>query len=233
MLRLAADQYRKLVPRYLTELAFFPLIAAVLEHSQDGAVWVNDALRPRQAYVEHCFGFAQIFGEPAPAFETDLEAYFSARRDFSVEKVRLYTPALPALLLSPGYFGYRSERQKFTLAQERLCGTLLTDVAQPSPIRMQDGDEIEARFGIVTRFRVMPTSLSLRHRRMSFGRPERRGGLLRGGQPAGEGATAATGNDPAFRQQGLGRRLLPASWRPAVRSDWSPSGIVSPTISLP
>ncbi len=116
MIRLAADEYSRLLPGYLAEPTFFPLIAAVLERSQDGAVWVDDAVRPRQAYVEHRFGFAQIFGEPVAAFETDLEAYFSARRDFSVEKVRLYTPRIPAFLQAPRFFGYRSERQRFTLA---------------------------------------------------------------------------------------------------------------------
>jgi GNAT superfamily N-acetyltransferase len=208
VIRLAADQYRKLVPRYLTELAFFPLIAAVLEHSQDGAVWVNDALRPRQAYVEHCFGFAQIFGEPAPAFETDLEAYFSARRDFSVEKVRLYTPALPAFLLSPGYFGYRSERQRFTLAQERLCGTLLTDVAQPSPIRMQDADEIEARFGIVTRFWRNADQFVAASQANVVRQAGNVVAVCYAAAIGGGKAEIDVVTDPAFRQQGLGRQAV-------------------------
>jgi RimJ/RimL family protein N-acetyltransferase len=208
VIRLAADEYSRLLPRYLTEPAFFPLIAAVLERSQDGAVWVDDATRPRQAYVEHRFGFAQIFGEPAAAFETDLEAYFSARRDFSVEKVRLYTPSLPAFLQTPTFFGYRSERQRFTLAQETMRGAVLPSLAKPALIGMQDSDEIQARFGIVTRFWRSAGQ---------FVAAAQANVVRQGGEIVAVCYAAAIGGgkaeidvvtDPAFRQQGLGRQAV-------------------------
>jgi GNAT superfamily N-acetyltransferase len=209
VIRLAADEYSKLLPRYLAEPAFFPLVAAVLERSQDGSVWVDDAMQPRQAYVEHRFGFAQIFGEPTAAFEADLEAHFSARRDFLVEKVRLYTPALPAFLLAPKFIGYRSERQRFTLAQEAMRGSALTDSAQPSsPVGMRDADEIEARYGIVTRFWRSAGEFVAASQANVVRQAGNIVAVCYAAAIGGGKAEIDVVTDPAFRQQGLGRQAV-------------------------
>jgi GNAT superfamily N-acetyltransferase len=205
VIRLAADDYSKLLPRYLAEPAFFPLIAAVLERSQDGAVWVDDAMQPRQAYVEHGFGFAQIFGEPAVAFETELEAWFSARHNFSVEKVRLYTPRLPAFLQTPAFSGYRSERQRFTLAQQKPSGA---DVVKPSPIGMQDVAEIEARFGIVSRFWRNPGQFAAASQANVVRHAGNIVAICYAAAIGGGKAEIDVVTDPAFRRQGLGRQAV-------------------------
>ena len=37
--------------------------------------YADDRVAPMQFYVEHAFGFAQIFGLPVPSFETQLRDY--------------------------------------------------------------------------------------------------------------------------------------------------------------
>ncbi|WP_159650222.1 MULTISPECIES: GNAT family N-acetyltransferase [unclassified Bosea (in: a-proteobacteria)] len=152
MIRLEADKFDRVLPQYLSETAFFPLIAAVLNRSQDGAVWVDEPAKPRQVYVEHSFGFAQIFGEPVSTFESGLESYLSERRDFTVEKVRLYGPQAPAFLRTPAFSAYCSERQRFTLARDAPRGVLPLEMLKSSPAVAADVDEIQARFGVVARF---------------------------------------------------------------------------------
>lgn len=119
MNRLANHELGRVLPRYLAGPAFFPLIAAVLDRSQDGAVFVDDPTNIGQAYVEHAFGFAQIFGQSTGGLAANLAVYLSERRGFQVEKVRLYTPQIPDFLLAPAFLRYRSERQQFILAPPR------------------------------------------------------------------------------------------------------------------
>jgi GNAT superfamily N-acetyltransferase len=93
----------------------FPLIGAVLQNLQDGVVHTDDAAHPTCAYVEHAFGFAQVLGRPTREFESELERFLLVDRAFTVPKVRLYTPWLPAFLEDQRHAGLRSLRQRFTL----------------------------------------------------------------------------------------------------------------------
>ena len=94
--------------------SFFPLIGAVLSGVQDGEVYADNVAKPGQFYVEHCFGFAQIFGEPQKRFEDALENYF-IRANFAVPKVRLYAPYFPKFLRSATWEEVRSFRQRFVI----------------------------------------------------------------------------------------------------------------------
>ncbi len=201
MHRLAAGECGALLPLYLAERAFFPLVAAVIEGRQDGTVQVDDPAAPRQAYVEHRFGFAQAFGAPAPGFEAALAGYLTARA-FPVEKVRLYTPLLPACLTEPRFQGMRAERQRFILAAPP------PPAAATRPATLDDLAELQARFGIVTRFwRSAQDFVAGAHAQVA----------VRDGRIAACCYAAATGGgraeidvitDPAFRQQGLARHVV-------------------------
>ena len=110
MIRLARNRHGAALELYRTA-ARFPLIGAVLLDRQDGVVYVDDAERPAQAYVEHAFGFAQILGSPAPAFEACLERYLLTDKRFAAPKVRLYAPSCPRSSNRPHAAHMRSSRQ--------------------------------------------------------------------------------------------------------------------------
>lgn len=136
---------------YCQHEAFFPLIAAVLTGSQRGKAFGDDPLAPKAAYVEHAFGFAQIFGEVSPAFARALDSYLVECRQFAIAKVRLYTPFLPKALLAKDQ--WRSERRRFVLDAalfQRSCVGL--DCADIQPLPPAQLEPLEATFGLVTRF---------------------------------------------------------------------------------
>src|SRR5688500_7981944 len=126
LVRLDAAQRRAAFASYRSARAFFPLIGAVLEGTQDGIAYADDAHQSRQLYVEHAFGFAQVLGPPQPNFDAALQRYLLVDRAFSTPKVRLYTPRLPDFLAGPEHAGLRSERQRFKL------GTGAADQAAPA-----------------------------------------------------------------------------------------------------
>ncbi len=75
MIRLEKCSYEPIYNLYQLGESFFPLIAAVLLNEQDGAVYVDNPNSPSQAYVEHTFGFAQVFGNITADFEKELALY--------------------------------------------------------------------------------------------------------------------------------------------------------------
>lgn len=117
LVRLDGAATRAALERYRAWPAFFPLIGAVLAGDQDGQAWGDRPAEPRQVYVEHAFGFAQVFGAEAPGFEEALRRYLLVDRRFAASKVRLYTPALPSFLAGAEGAPLRSERQRFALAR--------------------------------------------------------------------------------------------------------------------
>ena len=68
MVRLSTDRYLEALEVYRGEELFFSLIASVLLGTQDGVAFADDANDPSQFYVEHVFGFAQLFGTPHTDF---------------------------------------------------------------------------------------------------------------------------------------------------------------------
>lgn len=115
MVRLSPAQYPAAQALYIRHEAFFPLIAAVLTCQQEGVVHADHQENPAQVFVEHAFGFAQIFGTPVPAFELALQRYLLVEKAFSCSKVRLYTPYWPGFLKTSECDGLRSWRQHFQL----------------------------------------------------------------------------------------------------------------------
>ena len=157
MIRAEKHGYADLYSLYQSSEIFFPLIAAVLLDRQDGVVYVDDPTSPAQVYVEHAFGFAQIFGETVQQFEKKLESYFFESKLFSPSKVRLYAPYLPEFLASTKYEALRSYRQRFVLKAEDL---ILGEERGHGPdkrvslalVDANNSSLIEDKFGVVGRF---------------------------------------------------------------------------------
>lgn len=154
---LPSAQYGKALRLYQENAAYFPLIVAVLDQAQDGAVYANSVEFPKQIYVEHAFGFAQVFGEPAPAFEQSLQHYLLIDKAFGCTKVRLYTPRCPEFLMDSAYDGLRSWRQHFQLdsARKRIDDPPTQVDGKSLSLLHTDADivnMIEDTFGVVGRF---------------------------------------------------------------------------------
>lgn len=157
MERLSEAQLPAAYSLYLRHKAFFPLIAAVLLNEQDGVVYTNSEEHPTQAYVEHAFGFAQMFGTPDPAFEQSLQRYLLVDQGFTCTKVRLYTPHCPSFLQSSGCEAMRSWRQHFQLVPTRAH---FSEACAQQPMKelillQADASHlglIEGTFGVVNRF---------------------------------------------------------------------------------
>ena len=142
---------------YLSSEIFFPLIADVLLDEQDGVVYTDDPAHPTQAYVEHAFGFAQIFGKCVSDFERDLERYLLLDRCFSPQKVRLYAPYLPDFLTAPEHQAMRSYRQRFVIKPEGFSRESHIERELEKSVSLHDVHEdnvslIDETFGVVTRF---------------------------------------------------------------------------------
>ncbi len=157
MVRLDKTSYPAALELYRGAESFFPLIASVLLDEQDGEVYSDDNAAPRQVYVEHAFGFAQIFGHPCARFEADLERHLLIDRRFTAPKVRLYTPYLPRFLNDPKWESLRSFRQRFFIEPDRSFDNQFAALERPDKIELQSGyelnaDEIERAFGVVGRF---------------------------------------------------------------------------------
>ena len=120
MVRLSPTQYATAEMIYSKHGAFFPLIAAVLSNAQDGVVYADCEENPTQVYVEHVFGFAQVFGNPVPVFEQALQRYLLVDKAFSCAKVRLYANHCPGFLQISECDGLRSWRQHFQLNNARM-----------------------------------------------------------------------------------------------------------------
>lgn len=152
MIRIEKNVYNKIYKLYQSSEAFFPLIAAVLQDRQDGVVYADDPTSPSQAYVEHAFGFAQIFGKTIDAFEQELEHYLLVGKHFNPGKIRLYTPCLPRFLSLPKYESLRSYRQRFFINWIHFKNDIINDDVTLCKVTEFNIDSIENNFGIIGRF---------------------------------------------------------------------------------
>lgn len=143
---------------YKGEKFFFPLIAAVLLDEQDGVVYADNPDSPSQVYVEHCFGFSQLFGEIGIKFSQQMEDYLLVSRGFHSEKVRLYAPQVPDFLLKSNKKVSLSHRQRFTLNYKLFLKRKRTVLnndenhIQLCDVGFEDVNLIEDRFKVVNRF---------------------------------------------------------------------------------
>lgn len=213
MVRLPSSQYPAADALYLGHDAYFPLIAAVLSGDQDGVVHADCEENPAQVYVEHAFGFAQVFGVSVPAFERALQRYLLIDKSFSCAKVRLYTPSAPEFLRSPDYDGLRSWRQHFRLDTTRAdpeaneSQVLVNGVALVY-VKADHMDLIEQDFRVVSRFWRNPVDFAARSNAVL---------ALVDGQPAAICYAAAVAGGkaeidvltlPAYRHLGLAKAVV-------------------------
>ncbi len=157
MIKLDKADYAAAFELYLSTEAFFPLIGAVLLDGQDGVIYADKAVAPRQVYVEHAFGFAQMFGSTCAAFEADLERYLLIDRSFVAPKARLYTPYLPAFLSKTKWEALKSFRQRFVLDPApsligQLASSRMAENLELACVDEKNIAEIERLFGVIGRF---------------------------------------------------------------------------------
>ena len=155
MLALSLESRAGTYALYAANDAFFPLIAAVLSGSQRGIVYADNAETPRQVYVEHAFGFAQLLGESVPRFEAELQQYLLVNKAFAAPKVRLYTPLLPAFHTCESMLAVRAERQRFFLRADVYADARArrsTADCVVLPVTTETVDSVERAFGLVSRF---------------------------------------------------------------------------------
>jgi hypothetical protein len=142
---------------YRSQSAFFPIIALTLVNEQDGVVYANRLRSPDCFYVEHSFGFSQVFGNCDLEFEESLKSYLVVNKKFASSKVRLYGPNPLSFLKSDKFLSLRSERQRFVLADSHEsevheCGPLSDQRISIQPIRKCDLAAVDLNFGVVGRF---------------------------------------------------------------------------------
>ena len=116
MIELKQHHLDKATNVYKEQCSFFPLVAAVLEGKQDGRGFCDHEEEPGAYYVEHCFGNAQIFGNPSGSFLASIYDYLVVKKSFKVNKVRLYTPHEPTFLCGSAFDNIKSERQRFSIS---------------------------------------------------------------------------------------------------------------------
>lgn len=113
--RLEKGKYPIAKEYYLREKRFYPLVAAVLDQSQDGVVFANHPLFPSTFFVEHKFGFSQIYGVVDSRFYQGLRKYLFIDQAFIPQKIRSYAPSHHDFFHG---FAEISERCQFRLADD-------------------------------------------------------------------------------------------------------------------
>lgn len=157
MIKLDKESYNSIYKLYQLSERFFPLIAAVLLGEQDGVVYVDDYPSTSQAYVEHGFGFAQIFGKRVDSFEEDLESYLLLGKPFVPNKIRLYAPYIPSFLASPRQGAELSYRQRFKfpnglIACKQEFNGVTVDYIRSCSVNAENIFMIDKAFQVVSRF---------------------------------------------------------------------------------
>jgi hypothetical protein len=158
MIKLIKENKKLAYSLYKREEFFFPLIAAVLLDEQDGVVYTDKPDSPSQVYVEHSFGFSQLFGEMGVKFTQQMEDYLLVGRAFHSEKVRLYAPQVPDFLLKSNQKVSLSQRQRFTLNYKLFLDRKRTvpsndeNHIQLCDVGFEDVNLIEDKFKVVNRF---------------------------------------------------------------------------------
>jgi RimJ/RimL family protein N-acetyltransferase len=137
---------------YHKQSAFFPLIAAVLRGDQNGEVFCDRADSPRAYYVEHSFGFAQVFGSIEDDFQTALRERLVLKKTFAASKVRLYTPEEPEFLRHATFDSIRSQRQRFVVDGTVPSFATMTSSFELRTLEVKDLPLLSPELVDVTRF---------------------------------------------------------------------------------
>jgi GNAT superfamily N-acetyltransferase len=224
MIQLPHAHYPSALALYRGHKVFFPLIAAVLAGEQEGVVYADRTGNPAQVYVQHAFGFAQIFGEGVPEFEESMRRYLLVDKAFSCPKVRLYTPRCPEFLAAPDLASMRSWRQRFRHDRASRPDSL---APQSNGLDLVYADArhvatIDAAFGVVRRFWRTASDFAAKSGAVL---------ALVNGEAAALCYAAAIVDGkaeidvmtlPAYRQLGLGKIVVAAFNERAIASDVLP-----------
>ncbi len=187
---------------YAAQEFFFPLMGAVLEQKQEGRLFAN--AQGTGFYVEHAFGFAQLFGDIDSEFAKALQKYFEERKTFAVPKVRLYAPENFAHMDFEPLASFRAIRQRFFPVEQKIALTPLEQI-QVVSVDGSNFDAMEDTFHLATRFWRNEEDF-VRHGQAKM--------LLYKGQIAALCYAAAVSNNqaeidvvtlPEFHQKGLGK----------------------------
>jgi hypothetical protein len=208
--QLDPGQYDAARALYSQNESYFPLIAAVINRSQDGVIFVDRQADPQCVYVEHAFGFAQVVGKPSAAFEASLQRYLLEHREFRCPKVRLYTPYCPSFLAGTDGDAWRSWRQHFRLGADYLIPSNWTSaLADVRVVEVsQDASlitDIDSAFGLVHRFWRTTADFVRRANAVLVLVNSRPGALCYAAANEGEHAEIDIVTLPQFRQFGLAR----------------------------
>jgi GNAT superfamily N-acetyltransferase len=213
MVRLPPSQFPGAYALYRGHEAYFPLIAAVLLDEQDGVVHADRSDHPTQVYVEHAFGFAQVFGTPVPAFEQALQRHLLVDKAFSCTKVRLYTPQCPEFLRTSECDGLRSWRQHFQLDMTRAgigagASEKLAKGLALVPVDAGHVDLIESAFGVVGRFWRTPGDFVRKSNAVLALMDGQPGALCYAAAVAGGKAEIDVMTLPAYQHLGLAKAVV-------------------------
>jgi RimJ/RimL family protein N-acetyltransferase len=138
--------------QYLQEGRFFPLIASVLIGNQRGSIYVNSYAAPTTFFVEHKFGFSQIFGETNSFFLDALYQHLTERK-FTAPKIRLYAPRHQEFLLECAELSERCQfRLKHAASRSRWDNGAGGNV-KTVDIKAQNIREIDQALGLDLSFR--------------------------------------------------------------------------------
>ena len=158
MISLHKQQYSKVFSLYKENGYFFPLIGAVLEGKQNGVVYCDKEHDANAFYVEHRFGFAQVFGAITDAFMCELFKYLFEEKKFLPQKIRLYDSCFSGESVDVTSFIERepfissatlSYRQRFFSTSLPLVGKNKFDI---QPATLENMKDIEKCFSVTTRF---------------------------------------------------------------------------------
>jgi hypothetical protein len=140
---------------YREQQAFFPLIGAVISGAQDGIVYGNDPVAPSRIYVEHAFGFAQVFGERDRGFDQELVRYLLSDITTGAVKVRLYAPGKLNFLEDIRHAALQAERRRFILPEIKQKDALPSPYKNSFDVRpasKHELDLLDSKFHALTRF---------------------------------------------------------------------------------
>jgi len=143
--RLEKDNYKLAHEHYLQSEFRYPFIAAVLIGQQKGDVFADEQQSPSSFFVEHSFGWSQIFGEDDPDFLKELYDYIFVNQEFSAVKIRAFSPE------HSGFFKKESEeaeRCQFRLNEQTVRPEVSGDEISIIEITMDNSEEINEVFGL-------------------------------------------------------------------------------------
>lgn len=141
---LEKERYPDAKAQYLHEERFFPIISAVLDQEQDGVVYTNNSRCPSSFFIEHKFGFSQMFGIRDTAFYQGLSKYLFIDQAFQPSKIRSYSPKHDDFFYNRAEL---SERCQFRLVDDsKLVQELNYKDTKVEDVTLDNAEEIEHVF---------------------------------------------------------------------------------------